>query len=110
MIGRIWRGRTRAENLLRYRDYVERTGLADYRQTRGNRGALILTRKNGDEGEIITFSLWDSLDAIRTFAGEDETKAHYYPEDEQYLLEFTPTVEHYDVIGELDAPSAKRVK
>jgi hypothetical protein len=45
--------------------------------------------------------LWESFDAIRRFAGEDYEKAHYYPEDRDFLLELEPFVEHYDV---LDAP------
>lgn len=107
MVARIWRGRTRVEDLTAYRDYVEQTGLRDYRSTSGNRGALILTRANGDEGEIVTISLWNTLDDIRSFAGEDVTKARYYPEDEKFLLDFPPLVDHYDVVGDLGAPAVQ---
>jgi heme-degrading monooxygenase HmoA len=99
VIARIWRGRTRAEDLAEYRSYVERTGLVDYRQTEGNRGAFILTRQDGDIGEIVTLSFWESLEAIRAFAGDDVAKARYYPQDERYLLDFPATVDHYEVIG-----------
>jgi hypothetical protein len=44
-------------------------------------------------------SLWDSIDAIRAFAGEPVERARYYDEDPRYLLEFEPTVSHYDVRG-----------
>jgi hypothetical protein len=43
-------------------------------------------------------SLWDSLEAIRAFAGDDVERARYYPEDASYLLELEPTVAHYEVL------------
>jgi heme-degrading monooxygenase HmoA len=46
---------------------------------------------------LLTLSYWVSLEAIRAFAGADIAVAKYYPEDRQYLLEFEPTVQHYEV-------------
>jgi len=37
--------------------------------------------------------------AIRRFAGEDYEKAHYYPEDRDFLVELEPFVDHYEVIA-----------
>ena len=99
MIARIWRGRVRASDLAAYRDYVERTGLADYRNTNGNHGAYILTNVVSDVGHIVTLSFWENLDVIRAFAGDDISLARYYPEDERFLLDFPEFVEHYDVIS-----------
>jgi len=42
--------------------------------------------------------MWESIDAIRRFAGDDYEKAHYYPEDRDFLIELEPFVEHYDVL------------
>ena len=48
MIARIWRGHTRAGDAEAYRDFLERSGLRDYRATPGNAGALMLRRvENG---------------------------------------------------------------
>lgn len=99
MIARIWHGRTRAADLAAYRGYVERTGIPDYRETPGNRGAWLLTRIEGDVAHFVTLSFWDSLEAVRAFAGEDVEKARYYEEDKKYLLEFEPDVMHYEVSG-----------
>ena len=41
---------------------------------------------------------WESQDAIAAFAGTDSTAAKYYSEDEKYLLEFEPTVTHYELL------------
>ena len=97
MIARIWQGRVRRRDLAAYRDYVVRTGLADYKSTPGNRGAYLLTRADGDAGFILTLSFWDSYEAISEFAGADYTRARYYAQDERFLLDFPETVDHYEV-------------
>ena len=99
MIARIWRGRVRASDLAEYRDYIARTGLADYQTTAGNRGAYMLTNVVGAVGHVVTLSFWVDLDSIRAFAGDDITKARYYPEDERFLLDFPEFVEHFDVLS-----------
>ncbi len=97
MIARIWRGAVRPEDGDRYVAYVEQTGMRQYRETPGNLGAHILRRDLEDKTEVVTLTFWDSLEAIRAFAGDDPTLARYYPDDDQYLIERTKRVEHYDV-------------
>ena len=41
----------------------------------------------------------ENLEAIIAFAGDDAEKAKYYPEDDGFLLEFEPSVVHYEVVG-----------
>ena len=98
MIARIWRGRTRAAQADAYLAYLEATGLKDYAATPGNRGVRVLRRIAGDEAEFLLITFWDSLDAIRAFAGPDIETAIYYPEDDAYLLGREPTVTHYEVV------------
>jgi heme-degrading monooxygenase HmoA len=99
MIARIWHGVTPAAKADEYTGYLLKTGLPDYTRTEGNQGAYILKRREGDQMHFITLSFWESEEAIRRFAGEDLTKAHYYPEDDDFLLEKEPSVQHYEVIG-----------
>ena len=94
MITRIWHGRTRTADADIYRQYVIETGIPDYLNTPGNRGAQIWQRQEGDITHIWTVSWWDSYDHIRAFAGEELEKARYYEEDKKYLLEFEPQVMH----------------
>ena len=94
MITRIWHGKTKTEFAEVYRQYVIDTGMRDYVMTPGNLGAQIWQRQNGDITEIWTVSWWKDYESIKTFAGEDFEKAHYYEEDKKYLLEFEPTVIH----------------
>jgi heme-degrading monooxygenase HmoA len=101
MIARIWRGWVRTEDRAAYVDYIERTGLAEYRSTPGNQGAWMLARDLDDgRTEVVTLSFWVSRDAIRGFAGDDIEQAVYYPEDERYLVDREMTVTHFEVVGE----------
>jgi len=97
VIARIWRGAVRDENADEYVTYVRDTGIAHYRSTPGNLGAWILHRSDGERTEILTFSLWEDMDAVKAFAGDDPSAAVYYPEDERFLVERSSTVDHYQV-------------
>jgi heme-degrading monooxygenase HmoA len=97
MIARIWHGRTTNENADAYLAFLRERAISDYRSTPGNLRAYVL-RANGDaEAHFLTFTLWDSLDSIRAFAGDEIERAKYYPEDKEFLLEFEPVVRHYEV-------------
>jgi heme-degrading monooxygenase HmoA len=99
MIARIWRGVVRRDDAEAYADYIASTGMAEYRSTPGNKGAWMLRHDDGDRSEMITFSLWESRDSIRAFAGDDIDQAVFYPEDDRFLLERDLTVRHYEVVA-----------
>jgi heme-degrading monooxygenase HmoA len=58
----------------------------------------VLRRSAGDHTEFVTLTFWDSLDAVRAFAGDNYERAVYYPKDTAYLLDLQPTIKHYEVI------------
>jgi heme-degrading monooxygenase HmoA len=97
MIARLWHGRTRARDYDAYWAFLWKRAIPDYRSTPGNRGVRLFRRLDGDEAHFLTLSYWDSLEAIQAFAGDDISVAKYYPDDREYLLEFEPTVQHYEV-------------
>jgi heme-degrading monooxygenase HmoA len=97
MIARIWRGRVRSNQADEYVDYVNETGIRSQRATAGNVGSMVLRRDLGDETEILVVSLWESMEAVRAFAGDRSDVAVYYPQDTEYLLELEPKVTHYEV-------------
>jgi heme-degrading monooxygenase HmoA len=99
MIARIWRGAVRRDDADAYADYIANTGMAEYRSTPGNQGAWMLRRDEGDCSEIVTFSLWDSVDSVRAFAGDDIDQAVFYPQDDRFLIERDRTVRHYEVVA-----------
>ena len=87
MIARTWQGRVPAAKAAAYSDYLLQTGVRDYQSTPGNRGVLLQRRIEGDVAHFVITTLWDSVDSIKTFAGEQYERARYYPEDDEYLLE-----------------------
>lgn len=99
MIARMWHGVTPASKADEYVEYLNKTGLPDYAATEGNRGVYLLRKIEGDQAHFITLTFWDSKQAIKKFAGQDIEKAKYYPEDAQFLLEFEPLVQHYEVMN-----------
>ena len=99
MIARIWRGAVRRDDADAYAEYIANTGMAEYRSTPGNQGAWMLRRDDGDRSEIVTFSLWDSVDSIMAFAGDDIDQAVFYPDDDRFLIERDRTVRHYEVVA-----------
>jgi heme-degrading monooxygenase HmoA len=93
---REWRAEIRRATSGAYVEYVRTTGIAEYRRTPGNLGAVVAVRDIDEErSEIVTLSWWTSLDAIRAFAGDPVDRARYFPDDSQYLLTRPDFVRHY---------------
>jgi heme-degrading monooxygenase HmoA len=82
-----------------YYAYLEKTGLKEYKATKGFKDVLVLTRELGDETEYVLITLWENMDAVRAFAGPEPERAVYYPEDDRYFPEQQrrPLVTHYEV-------------
>ncbi len=99
MIVRMWHGRVEKASAAEYRAFLIERALPDYRSVPGNLSAHILEREDGEVAHFITLTFWESMASIRAFAGPDPEVAKYYPEDADFLLEFEPTVVHYEVAG-----------
>jgi len=98
MIARTWHGVVPLSKSNKYLKYLKKTGVSDCKTLMGNRGVYVLRRNEDDKSHFLFMSLWDSIDSIHKFAGDDIDKARYYPEDKDYLLELEPTVTHYEVL------------
>ena len=98
MIVRMWRGKVPKKLKSDYEAYLNQTGLSDYGKIAGNQGVYLLCQDMGENVEFLTMTFWSSIDAIKKFAGEDYEKARYYPEDEKFLLNFSETAEHFEVL------------
>ena len=97
MIARIRRGAVRRADGDVYEQYIRDTGVAEYKATAGNLGVTMMRREAGDRTEFMLLSLWESLDAVKAFAGEDYEKGVYYPEDDRYLVERDEESSHGEV-------------
>ncbi len=100
MITRTWHGRVPAAKTEAYRNFLNARAIPDYQSTAGNLGVYILEQNEGGITHFITLTFWDNLDSIRGFAGDEVTVAKYYEEDKDFLLEFEPHVQHYEVVGQ----------
>ena len=110
MIARIWEGRVPARKAEAYLTLMEEVALPEYRGTPGNLGAWRLHRTEGEVVVVQMLTLWEDIEAVKRFAGDDPAKAHYYDFDADYLLEMVPEVTHFEVAGELPQSSSGSAK
>jgi len=101
MIARIWRGWTAAGNADAYQQVVSTQVLPEIaaRNLEGYHGAYLLRRtlENG-EAEFSTIMLFDSIDNVKAFTGEDYSVAHVPPEARAVLARFDERSAHYDAL------------
>ena len=81
-----------------YSAYFDKTLLPQLRELDGFSGAFLLARDDGGLVELTAHTIWDSLDAIRAFAGDDITTAVVEPEALAVLQHSDPTVVHRNVL------------
>jgi heme-degrading monooxygenase HmoA len=100
MIERVWTARATRENAVKYADYFRRVVLPELAATSGFRGARLLERERDGGIEIVVVTRWHSLDAIRTFAGDELDRAVVHDEAAALLTDFDRKVAHYGVVAE----------
>jgi heme-degrading monooxygenase HmoA len=99
MICRIWHGWTPPERAAAYEHLLREeifTGIAR-RDIPGYRGIHLLRRDLAEESEFVTEMWFDSLDAVRAFAGEDYAAAVVPPAARALLSRFDQRSAHYEV-------------
>jgi heme-degrading monooxygenase HmoA len=99
LIARIWRGRTLAVRADDYAKYLYDEGVCAIAQIPGNRGVQMLRRVDGDIADFQVLSYWESVEAIKRFAGDNYEEVHHLPDDAQYMIGAGPTVEHFEVVA-----------
>ncbi|PYL62663.1 MAG: antibiotic biosynthesis monooxygenase [Verrucomicrobia bacterium] len=98
MIARIWRGWTKRADAETYEEMLRNEifpGIAA-RKIAGYRGAELFVREDGDEVEFVTLLRFDSMDAVKEFAGADAGKPVIYPNAES-LIARTERARHYRI-------------
>jgi heme-degrading monooxygenase HmoA len=106
VIARIWRGWTTPGNADAYQQIVGEEVLPSIaaRNLDGYRGAYLLRRDLDGEVEFATIMLFDSLDQVRAFAGEDYEAAYVPPRARAVLARFDERSAHYDTLLRPPAP------
>ena len=98
MITRLWHGYTTHENADVYEKLLREEVLPGIHRIAGYLGAELLRRELPDETEFITITRFDSLDAIKAFAGEDYEAAVVPAAARQLLSHFDERSAHYQSI------------
>ena len=97
LVARVWHGRTPPAKLEAYRQYLFDAGVRKIAALPGNRGVQMLVTRTPDAGDFTVISFWDSVEAIKGYAGEDYTRVHDLPRDAEFLIDHEPLVRHYDL-------------
>lgn len=100
VIARIWHGWTKAADAKTYEDMLRDEilpGIAR-RNIRGYRGAELFIREDSDEVEFVTLLRFDSMEAVKEFAGPDESRPVIYPKAESLLTRMDRRSQHYRMV------------
>jgi heme-degrading monooxygenase HmoA len=107
MIIREWRGRAAPTKAEAYPDHFRANVLPELHRVPGFLGAYLSRRKLDEAIEFVVLTRWQSIEAIRGFAGSDISKAIVEPGAVAALLDFDAGVQHYEVIVEAHAREAR---
>ena len=102
MINRIWHGWTTFANADKYETLLKEeifVGIQN-RNIRGFKGIQLLRRELAEEVEFVTIMTFDSLHAVREFAGADYEAAVVPPKAREVLTRFDERSHHYQIILE----------
>ncbi len=102
MIARLWHGWTAPENADAYEEFLRTKMFPSIHRVPGYLGAELLRRQDGDEIAFITITRFESLESVRTFAGEDYEAAVVEPEARRLLSRFDRRSEHYEIVIDRD--------
>jgi heme-degrading monooxygenase HmoA len=104
MVIREWRGRASPSKAEAYPKHFHDKVVPELRQIPGFVGAQLSRRQLDDKIEFLVLTRWQSMDAIRGFAGTDIEKAVVEPGAVAALVEFDTTVRHYEALEEVPLP------
>src|SRR3954447_26531543 len=97
MIARLWSAQSTVAQAPAYVEHLRTYVMPKLKAVAGYEGATLLERPGGDGMEIIVMTFWQSIDAIRSFAGDDVETAVVAQEAAALLTDFDRRVRHYEV-------------
>lgn len=97
MILRTWHGRTRLSDGDDYEAFMNERAAPDYSSVEGLQNLFFTRRDEGDVSHFLLVTIWDSMDSVKKFAGENPEIAKYYAEDDDFLLEKERYSNNHDI-------------
>lgn len=95
---RLWKGRATEAQSGNYIRHLSHSVFPQLQSIPGHAGGYLLRRSTGNGVEFLVLTLWDSMDAIRRFAGPEPGKAVVEPAARAVLSDFDEVVAHYEVV------------
>lgn len=92
----MWRGWTAVEDAQAYADFLLGSLFPSMREIDGFVDADVLRRRDGDEVAFLTLTRFDTLDAIRAFAGDDYEVPVLEPEALALLSRYDERAAHFE--------------
>jgi heme-degrading monooxygenase HmoA len=99
MVVRTWRGYGAVADAQAYPRHLLQSVRPKLEQLAGFRGLYLLRHRDFEEIEFLVLTLWDSMEAVHAFAGEQPEQAVVEPEARAALVRFDKTVQHYEVLA-----------
>jgi len=97
MIARHWRGWTEVQNADAYERLLREKVLPSLKSIEGYKGGYVLRCDGPHEVEFAVINLFDSLEAVKRFAGPDYNVPVFEPEARALLRRVEPVAMHYEV-------------
>jgi heme-degrading monooxygenase HmoA len=107
VIVRAFHATASAEGADAYHEHFTRSVLPSLQRIGGYQGAYLLRRDHDGHVELQVLTLWDSLEAIRRFAGTSPERAVVEPAAQAVLANYDPTVTHHMVIVDTVGANAR---
>lgn len=101
MVIREWRGRATPDKEEDYPRHFRSNVVPELRRIQGFRGAHLGRRRTAGQVEFLVLTRWESMHAVRAFAGDDAERAVVEPDAIAALLDFDPEVRHYEVLEDV---------
>ena len=104
MIARIWHGWTTHENADAYENLLKTEVFPsiENKKVKGYRKISLLKRSLKNEAEFITIMLFDNIESVKEFAGEDHEKSYVPDKARAILSRFDDRARHYEIIDEIN--------
>ncbi len=99
-IMRLWHGKVAIEKADEYENFMVEKAAPDYSSVEGLQKLYFQRKNEKDIAHFLLVTIWDSLEAVTKFAGDNAEIAKYYPEDDSFLLEKEKYVSMYQIFFE----------
>lgn len=99
VIYRVWSAVAKPAEVERYLEHLQKETFPAIKKLEGFVEAFVLRNDAADGPHIQVVTVWRSIEAIRAFAGADETKAVVPKEAQEMMQRFDENAVHYERVS-----------